>query len=270
MHGSAAPMVRRTNAGTRGRPAGMIRFCAGEFDRIVARKRKPLTAAPESDDVSAFLAKVAATPPPARRDGVRGRLLFAMDATASREPSWDQACQIQGAMFQTTASLGGLDVQLCFYRGFNEFNATGWVADARALAAQMSRVRCAGGATQIGRVLAHAKTQSRERRLNALVFVGDCVEEDPDRLCAAAGELGLLGVPAFMFHEGGEAVAGRTFREIARLTRGAYCRFEPGSAEQLRQLLSAVAVYAAGGRAALRDFSQRHGELTRLLAHQVD
>lgn len=235
----------------------------------MASKRKPLTPA-SGDDVSAFLAKVAATPAPARRDGGCGRLLFAMDATASREPSWDQACQIQGSMFETTASLGGLDVQLCYYRGFNEFRSTGWVADARALAAQMSRVHCAGGATQIGRVLDHAKAQHRDRRVNALVFVGDCMEEDVDRLCAAAGELGLLGVPAFMFHEGGEAIAARTFREIARLTRGAYCRFEPGSAEQLRQLLTAVAVYAAGGRAALQDFSQRHGELTRLLAHQID
>jgi hypothetical protein len=80
----------------------------------------------------------------------------------------------------------------------------------------------------------------------------------------------MLGVPAFMFHEGGEAIAARTIREIARLTRGAYCRFEPGSAEQLRQLLTAVAVYAAGGRAALQDFSQRNGDLTRLLAHQID
>jgi len=262
--GGAGPVRGRGNPG-----CGYHQHFAGHIAAIVASKRKPLTPA-SGDDVSAFLAKVAATPAPARRDGDCGRLLFAMDATASREPSWDQACQIQGSMFETTASLGGLDVQLCYYRGFNEFRSTAWVADARALAAQMSRVHCAGGATQIGRVLAHAKAQHRDRRLNALVFVGDCMEEDVDRLCAAAGELGLLGVPAFMFHEGGEAIAARTFREIARLTRGAYCRFEPGSAEQLRQLLTAVAVYAAGGRTALQDFSQRHGELTRLLAHQID
>jgi hypothetical protein len=236
----------------------------------VASKHKPLTPAPGGDDVSTFLAKVAATPAPARRDASRGRLLFAMDATASREPSWDQACQIQGSMFETTASLGGLDVQLCYYRGFSEFHASGWVADARALAAQMGRVRCAGGATQIGRVLSHALAQSTERRLNALVFVGDCMEEDADRLCTTAGELGLLGVPAFMFHEGGEPVAARIFREIARLTRGAYCPFQPGSAEQLRQLLTAVAVFAAGGRKALQDYSRQHAGLTRLLAHQVD
>lgn len=193
-----------------------------------------------------------------------------MDATASREPSWDQACRIQGDMFETTAALGGLDVQLCYFRGFNDFRATSWVADARALAGHMSLVRCAGGATQIGRVLAHALTESTAQQLNALVFVGDCMEEDPDRLCATAGELGLHGVPVFVFHEGGDPIAARTFREIARLTGGAYCRFDPGSAEQLRQLLAAVAVFAAGGRKALKDFSKKHGDLTRLLAHQVD
>jgi len=74
-------------------------------------------------DVDAFLRKVAATPA-AKTSGVRGRLIFAMDATASREPSWDQACQLQGEMFQETAALGGLDVQLCYYRGFNEFQAS--------------------------------------------------------------------------------------------------------------------------------------------------
>ena len=203
--------------------------------------------------------------------GERGRLLFAMDATASREPTWDQACRIQGEMFDTTASLGGLDIQLCYYRGFREFHASPWVADARALARQMTGVRCAGGATQIIRVLDHARRESGERKLSALVFVGDCMEEDVDALCASAGELGLLGVPAFMFHEGLDPVAARAFREVARLTRGACCRFDPGSADQLRSLLAAVAVFAAGGRRALADLSARdRGELVRRLTHQLD
>ncbi len=236
----------------------------------MARKEKPLKPASSSGEVASFLAQVAATPPPARRHGERGRLLFAMDATASREPSWDRACSIQGEMFDTTAALGGLDVQLCFYRGFHEFHASPWVADARALAREMTRVRCAGGITQINRVLSHALAERERGRLDALVFVGDCMEEDVDRLCAGAGALGLRGVPAFLFHEGGDPVAERAFREIARLTRGAYCRFDPGSADQLRELLSAVAVFAAGGRRALADLSARGGDTVRLLARQLD
>ena len=92
----------------------------------------------------------------------------------------------------------------------------------------MERIDCRGGHTQIGRILGHARKEPHATKVQALVFVGDAMEEAIDDLCAAAGELGLLGVPAFMFQEGDDAIAEQAFREIARLTRGAYCRFAPG------------------------------------------
>jgi hypothetical protein len=104
--------------------------------------------------------------------------------------------------------------------------------------------------------------------VGALVYVGDCMEEDIDHLAALAGELGLLGVPAFMFQEGDDPKAETAFREIARLTKGAYCRFDAGSAQQLRELLKAVAAYAAGGRKALADLSRQSGQ-GRLLLEQL-
>jgi hypothetical protein len=185
----------------------------------------------------------------------RGRLLFAMDATMSRQPSWDLALELQADMFKAVKAVGGLDVQLVYFRGFNECQASKWVGDPEALAKLMSRVACAGGFTQIGKVLSHARRESAAAKVNALVYVGDCMEEDVDRLAGLAGELGLVGVPVFLFQEGGDAKAERAFREIARLSRGAYCRFDSGSARQLRELLAAVAVYATGGRKALKDFS---------------
>ncbi|MDX1486515.1 MAG: VWA domain-containing protein [Alphaproteobacteria bacterium] len=221
------------------------------------------------DQVDAFLSKVASIPPPAKIAGTRGRLLFAMDATASREPTWDAASNIQARMFEETAALGGLDVQLCYYRGFNEFQATQWVGDAKALLSTMTSVRCAAGTTQIAKVLRHAISETGRRKVNALVFVGDCMEEDIDKLCALGGELGLLGVPAFIFHEGFDVAAEKTFKELAKLTRGAYCRFDAASAAQLRDLLSAVAVYAAGGRNALEDFGKRKGGMALQLTHQI-
>ncbi len=195
--------------------------------------------------------------------------MFTLDATASRDPTWDQACQIQAEMFDETAALGGLDVQLCYFRGFREFHASPWVADARRLARQMTGVRCAGGRTQIGRTLEHAVEETRKARVNAMVFIGDCMEEEADLLCDAAGRLGLLGVPVFIFHEGRDAIAEQCFREICRLTRGAYCRFDASSADQLRQLLAAVAVYAAGGRRALADLGARRGGVIRQLSHDL-
>ena len=218
--------------------------------------------------VDAFLQKVAETTA-VRRAGERGRLIFAMDATASREPSWDRACQIQGQMFEETATLGGLDVQMVYYRGFGEFQASKWVNNSAELVRQMTAVFCLGGETQIRKVLRHAINETKKKKVNALVFVGDCCEEDVDKLCALAGELGLLNVPVFIFHEGGEPTAARAFRQIVKLTNGAYCAFDGSSAQQLRDLLSAVAVYAAGGRKALETFSRGAGQGVALLTQQV-
>lgn len=216
--------------------------------------------------VAEFLRQAALAP----RMETQGRLIFALDATASRQPTWDRACQLQADMFLETTKLGGLAVQLVWYRGFGEFGASDWLTQTDRLVRQMTAVYCLGGATQIARVLAHALTETRRRRINAVAFVGDCMEEDADRLCAQAGQLGLLGVPVFIFHEGHDPTAATTFRQIADLSRGAYCRFDAGSAKQLRELLSAVAVYAAGGGQALASLGQRRGGLALTLSRQLE
>ncbi len=219
-------------------------------------------------DIDDFLRKVELTPRPVPSSR-RGRLIFGMDATASREPMWDQACHIQSEMFTETAAHGGLDVQLCFYRGFREFYASKWVGAAAELQRLMSSTRCAGGLTQISRLLDHTIRETQKSRVNALVFVGDAMEEDVDRLSDKAGQLGLNGVPAFMFHEGYNPIAERAFREIATLSGGAYCRFDASSAQQLKDLLAAVAMYAVGGRRALENFSSKRRGIVGQLTHQV-
>jgi hypothetical protein len=221
-------------------------------------------------EVDSFLRQVATTPPPRVAPGQRGRLLFAMDATASRQSSWDQASQIQGEMFSQTAALGGLEIQLAFYRGFGEFKVSPWTTDSNDFLRRMSSVFCLAGETQIGKVLHHAVNESKkDKALNALVFVGDALEEDIDALGAVAGELGLLGVPAFMFHEGTDPVAAFGFKQVAKLTGGAYCRFDASSGQVLRDLLGAVAVFAAGGRRALEDLAKKRGGEVLSIAHQV-
>ncbi|MBI3451934.1 MAG: VWA domain-containing protein [Rhodospirillales bacterium] len=219
-------------------------------------------------EVADFLAKVKSMPAVRPAGGV-GRLIFAMDATASREPTWDQARRIQGEMFAATKDLGGLEIQLVWYRGLGGFEASAWLADSKDLVAHMAAVDCIAGETQIADVLRHAIAETRRRRVSALVFVGDCVEESVDVLCSLAGELGLLGVPAFMFHEGGEPAARKCFEEIARLTGGAYCPFDAGSADMLRDLLAAAAAFAAGGRRALEDFGRRRGGAALMLTHRM-
>jgi hypothetical protein len=218
-------------------------------------------------EVADFLAKVKTMP--AVRSGGTGRLIFAMDATASREPTWDRACRIQGEMFSATRDLGGLEIQLVWYRGLGEFEASPWAADSQSLVARMTDVYCRAGETQIAKVLRHAIAETGRRKVNAVVFVGDCMEESADALRALAGKLGLLGVPVFIFHEGSDPVARSCFEEIARLTKGACCAFDSSSADMLRDLLAAVATFAAGGRAALEDFARRRGGGALLLTDRM-
>jgi hypothetical protein len=216
-----------------------------------------------AEDIAAFVAKAKAISPFA--EGRRGRLIFALDATMSRQPTWDMACALQGDMFREAASLGSLDIRLVYYRGFDECRASGWISDSAKLAKLMSKIDCRGGNTQIGKILSDARHEAALSSVRAMVFVGDAMEEDVDDLCVRAGELGLLKVPVFMFQEGQDGVAEQAFREIARLTGGAWCRFDPGAAAQLRELLRAAAAYAAGGREALMRLSRSGGGAAALL-----
>lgn len=229
---------------------------------------KKLSTPASSGEVQAFLKKLAETPA-VKPAGRRGRLIFALDATASREPTWAEARRIQAGMFEVAASLGGLEIQLCSYRGLVDFAASPWLAHADDLRRRMAEVECLGGMTQIGKVLEHAIQESRRGKIDALVFVGDCMEEDADFLCRLAGNLGLLGTRAFLFQEGTDPDAERTFRRIAKLTGGAHCRFDAGSAGQLRDLLGAVAAYAAGGLKGLENFGRHRGGAALQLTHQL-
>lgn len=230
-----------------------------------SQKPQAVTARP---DINAFLSQVSRLPP-VNTAGQAGRLVFALDATASREATWDQAMQLQAEMFTSAQSLGGLQVQLAFFRGFAEFRASDWLQDSTQLLKLMTGIRCEAGTTRIEQLLQHVLRETRQQKVHAVVYIGDCVEESIDVLCQRAGELGLLNVPLFMFQEGSDAMARRCFTEMAQLSGGAYAPFDHTSAGQLRDLLKAVAVYASGGLKALQDFGARAHPSVGLLGHQL-
>jgi hypothetical protein len=219
-------------------------------------------------EIDAFIRR-ARTMAPSVEAGKRGRLIFALDATMSRQPTWDTACRLQGEMFRETGAIGGLDVQLLYFRGLDECRASRWVSDGAGLGDLMGRIQCQGGHTQIGKVLSHTRKESDRAKVQALVYVGDAMEEPIDDLAAAAGELGLRGIPAFVFQEGHDPVAEQAFREIVRLTRGAYCRFDLSAAGELSELLRAAAAYAAGGVKALTALSARRNAGAQKLLAQM-
>ena len=200
--------------------------------------------------VAAFLNQVNAMPAKAA-GGAPGRLLFIMDATASRQPSWDTACHLMGGMFAATRDIGGLAIQLAYFRGHMEFAKTPFLTDSAELTRRMSGVQCLGGQTQVFRALTHALEETRRTRVHACVLVGDALEEALDPICHTAGQMGLHGTPVFAFHEGREPRSAEGFRQIAKVSGGAFAPFDAASADALRDLLRAVAVFAAGGRKSL-------------------
>jgi hypothetical protein len=244
------------------KPKSAVKTPAGEDARSGKAGSLPQAKPSTSEDIAAFLDKAKAMSPHA---GARGRLIFALDATMSRQPTWDMACTLQADMFREAAAVGSLDIRLVYYRGFDECRASGWISDSAQLAKLMAKIDCRGGNTQIGKVLLEARREAVASAVRAMVFVGDAMEENVDNLCRKAGELGLLKVPVFMFQEGADGAAEQAFREIARLTGGAWCRFDPGAAAQLRELLRAAAAYAAGGRAALQLMSKAESGAAKLL-----
>jgi hypothetical protein len=220
------------------------------------KRREELRERSSSDEISSFL-KAAGEAEQAQK----GKLIFALDATMSRQPTWDTAVVIQSSMFDAVGKAGGLSVQLVYFRGLDECRASKWVINAAALRHLMLGIKCRGGYTQIGKILNHANRETVKAKVSALVYIGDAIEENIDMLCQKAGELGLKGVRCFFFQEGRDATTERGFREMARLTGGAYFHLGPESAKQLAELLGAVAIYARGGLKALAGSGRREALL---------
>lgn len=209
----------------------------------------PANTRSDPSEIAAFLQQARAVA--AARPSGSGRLVLALDATMSRQPTWDLACTLQAEMFDAVGKAGSLEVQLVYFRGFGECRASKFVQDTNALKDLMVRIDCRGGHTQIGKVLSHALKQTAKQKINALVYIGDAMEESIDNLAEKAGRLGLLGVPVFVFQEGQDRGTEAAFKEIARLSKGAWFRFDRNAAANLGRLLSAVAIYATGGLKAL-------------------
>ncbi len=207
--------------------------------------------------------------PPALLTG-RGRLIFALDATASREPTWDHACHVQGEMFEATTGLRPLEIKLAFYRGFDECKVSRPLYSAAELHRVMRAVRCVGGHTQIERILDLAIREAQtDSPPSALIFVGDAMEERLDLLCHLAGALGTRHVPIFLLHEGDSSTTGRAFQQLAKLSGGACLPFDLSSIDRLKALLGAIAVFVTGGHVALESYAAKTGGDVLQLTHQL-
>jgi hypothetical protein len=195
---------------------------------------------PVRSRVEAFLKK---------HDPVRARLIFALDATASRQPTWDSATVLQAQMFEAAAAVGNLSCQPVCYRGYNgETRASQWFDNAKALGDAMNKITCMAGRTQIEKVLRHAAREHAKAPIAALILISDSCEENENALYAAARD---FSAPIFLFQEGSSDLVAGIYGCIAKITKGAVAQFDSASAAKLADLLKAVAAYAVGGTKAL-------------------
>lgn len=210
----------------------------------------------ETSPIDGFLEQAAKAP-----SSARAKLIFAIDATMSRQPLWDMAQGVQAEMFAAAEVYGGLDLQLVYYRGFSECRASKFVSQGAGLSNLMAKIKVKAGATQIEKILVHARSEQKNGRVKVLIFIGDAIEEEPGVLYDAAGQLGLLGVKIFVFQEGRDHQTEAVFRQIARLTGGAYAAFDLTAPKRLAALLGAAAAYAVGGLEALQGQSRPEAQL---------
>jgi hypothetical protein len=183
-----------------------------------------------------------------------GRLIFGLDLTGSREASLRHARTATAAMFDTIKTIGAVAVKLVYYRG-TECKSSAWHDDAAVVSRAMLDLSCKTGNTQIARVLKLALTE--REKLSGVVFVGDHCEDSSDELLTLAATLGKLSIPLFIFHEIVDhdryALQARpVFERMATLSGGIYTEFRPDSGAILRELLSTVAAFAAGGSEAVK------------------
>ena len=255
--------------GTGGRGTGAEVAVSGEpsvpsagrlLEQALARRPGgPLAAAGRSSVVDALRPRAAGVPAPAPRrvslaqasaaPARLPRLVFALDATASRERAWAAARQVTDSLFG--AAPGGIEVALAVHGGGRMTAFGGFHRDVGALRDEAAGISCEPGPT---RMLDIVRESLRRPGVRAMVYIGDCFEEDESAALALAGSLRLRGTKLVVLQDesSGTTSALRVFRAMAGRTGGIVLPFDAGSLDPLRDALGAVASYVAGGRDMLR------------------
>jgi hypothetical protein len=189
------------------------------------------------------------------------KLLFSMDATASRQPSWDVAQEITLSMFDVMP--GGLKIALAYHSGGHLKAVTDFRADAAYFKDQIAGVQCEAGLTALCEILESA---SEIPALSSLIYIGDCFEERLDTASRLAQKLKTNGVRCFMFLEGDDGEAREAFNTIAEITGGAVFPFEQQSLVRVKEKLDAIAAFSAGGMKLLKENQGRLPGARELIA----
>ncbi|MSP01441.1 MAG: hypothetical protein EXR07_10400 [Acetobacteraceae bacterium] len=194
----------------------------------------------------------------------RPRLVFAVDATASREPAWAAARQVTDALVK--ALPGALDVALAVHGGGHVHTFTAFTNDAATLRDRAAGVTCISGMTRLLPILS---TSLKHPAVRVVVYIGDVFEESVAQGRRIADAMGARGTKLFVLHDTSNRDARRDaeiFWDLAKRTGGCVLPFDANAPGRLRELLAAVAVYAVGGEQLLRERDDLPGAVA-LLEH---
>jgi hypothetical protein len=214
------------------------------------------------DPVTALSSALGQAEPPAETGTpARPRLVFAVDATASREPAWATARQVTDALVK--ALPGELDVALAVHGGSRVHTFTAFTDDPAKLRDRAAGVVCEAGLTRLLPIL---ETALKRPAVRVVVYIGDVFEESLHHGRRLADAMGKRDTKLIVLHDTADPTARRdaeVFWDLAKRTGGCVLPFDANAPGRLRDLLSAVAVYAVGGEKLLQE--RRH-ELPGALA----
>lgn len=189
------------------------------------------------------------------------RVILAL-ANHGRSPGWDHAKALQRQMFDASAG-SGLQMKFAFFgpdnaAGVRRFRiTTRWIADPNEMAGLMDRAECNCGCyVYIRDVLGQAVKENKDRPMRAVVIVGDAFHDDQDSLDEAAisaNRLRRAGTTLFLIQQGDDPVTARKLQYLAKVSGGAYFRFDPKTQErQFSEMWRVMSAYATGGEEAVK------------------
>lgn len=184
----------------------------------------------------------------------RPRLIFAVDATASREPAWRAARGVTDSLVK--ALPGALDVALAVHGGGRVHTFTPYTTAANTLRDRAAGVMCKAGFTRLLPIMASAV---KDPGVKVVIYIGDVFEESLARGRRLADSMGARGTRLIVLHDTADPAArghAEIFWDLAKRTGGCVLPFEAGASRKLHDLVSAVAVYAVGGERLLQE--RRH------------
>jgi hypothetical protein len=236
----------------------------GALDRLRSMATTIVTAS-ASPAAALFSVLRHAEPPMETITPARPRLVFAVDATASREPAWAAARQVTDALVK--ALPGQLDVALAVHGGSRVHTFTPFTSNAATLRDRAAGVACQAGMTRLLPILS---TSLKHPAVRVVIYIGDVFEESVIQGRRLADNMGQRGTKLIVLHDTADPAArldAEVFWDLAKRTGGCVLPFNASASGRLRELLSAVAVYAVGGETLLQERARDLPGAIALLEH---